>query len=151
MIRPKIATFLVLGFAYGALFFGAPISLAHVLHNRLNIVQDSLVLWLWLSLLFGIPGLALHGAVFGLWRATAGLANRSRAEAGQPLAWALSLYNLAFFLPFALYGMTYDQYPFGELSSRWGMAAREPRTAPTGSSSGSRPPPPRKATSSWLT
>ena len=55
----RVPTVVRQGFAYGALLFGGSISLLHVVHNRLPLIQDSVVLWLACSVLFGVPVAAL--------------------------------------------------------------------------------------------
>lgn len=97
------------GFLYGGLLYGSVLSLVHVFHNRLGLVRDSLVAFAAFLLLYG-----LWAAVFfGL----GALIPRRGAFAG------LLAFNLVFWELFFLYGLTYDQAPFGSPSGAGSMAA----------------------------
>ena len=118
--RSRIVAVLTLGFGYGALVFGGTISVAHVVYNRLPFVQDALLLWFASSLLFGAPVAATCGFVL-LLQAIRGR-HRSKGDDGSALGWGLALFHVGFFGSVAIYGFTYDQYPFGEIESAIGMA-----------------------------
>ncbi|HVG06145.1 MAG TPA: alkaline phosphatase family protein [Thermoanaerobaculia bacterium] len=101
------------GFLYGSMVYGLVLSLIHVAHNRLGSTRGALVAWLFFALLYGLS--AVVAFLFGHI-----LAGR-RIERG---AWiGLLLFNLGFWELFWLHGLTYDQYPFGQLSGAGGMVA----------------------------
>lgn len=121
--RPSISS-LRAGFATGAIAYGSPIALAHVVHNRLDSVRDALVLWLWCAALYGawLAAAGLVGAVPAWWARRRAI-DPERTRAGDPRWWGLVLFHLAFWELFFLHGLTYDHYPFGTLHSVWGMLA----------------------------
>jgi hypothetical protein len=97
------------GFLYGGLLYGSVLSLVHVLHNRLGSVRDALITFAAFLLLYG-----LWAAVFfGL----GALVPRRGALVG------LFAFNLVFWELYFLYGLTYDQAPFGPPSGSAGMMA----------------------------
>jgi hypothetical protein len=100
------------GFAYGALLYGAVLSLLHVLHNRLGSSRDALIVLGFFALLYGL----WSAAVFGVAAAAAVPFSRRGIGAG------LFLFNLIFWEVALLYGLTYDEAPFHP-SGAWGMAA----------------------------
>lgn len=105
------------GFLYGSIAYGLVLSLTHVLHNRLGSTREAVVAWLVFNLLYGLAAAAVFLAGHFLGR----LRGRGDVERG---AWlGLFLFNLGFWELFWLYGLTYDQYPFGRLSGAGGMAA----------------------------
>ncbi|HEX3127828.1 MAG TPA: alkaline phosphatase family protein [Thermoanaerobaculia bacterium] len=97
------------GFLYGSLVYGIALSLIHVVHNRLGSPWESLLTWIYCSLLYGLGGAVvfLIGSVL------------ARGDRG--LGIGLFLYNLGFWELFWLHGLTYDQYPFGRLNGAGGM------------------------------
>lgn len=100
------------GFLYGSIVYGLVLSLIHVLHNRLG-TRDALVAWVVFALLYGLGAMAVFLVGYVL--------ARFRVERG---AWiGLLLFNVGFWELFWLYGLTYDQYPFGRLSGAGGMVA----------------------------
>ena len=127
MIASRLRVALWAGFSYGALVFGGMISLLHLIHNRLGSFQDTLVLWLFLGLLFGIPCALACGAATAGGMLLASKKHRSKAGVSPdtalagPLAIGLTLFHGVFFVPFFLYGLTYDQLPLSALRSRDGM------------------------------
>jgi hypothetical protein len=105
------------GFLYGSIVYGLVLSLIHVFHNRLGSTRDALVTWVVFNLLYGLAAAAVFVVGYVLGR----LRGREAVERG---AWlGLFLFNLGFWELFWLYGLTYDQYPFGRLSEAGGMAA----------------------------
>jgi hypothetical protein len=108
------------GFLYGSIVYGLVLSLIHVVHNRLGSTRVALVAGLVFALLYGLGAVATFLAGYGIARMSGG-------GSGDPVvrgAWlGLLLYNLAFWELFWLYGLTYDQYPFGHLSGAGGMVA----------------------------
>jgi hypothetical protein len=106
------------GFLYGAVLYGAPLSLLHVVHNQLGSTRDALLILLFSGLLFG-----LWSAAFFL-AATLAVLPFSRPETLKPrgLRAGLFVYNLFFWEVALLYGLTYDEAPFHPAGA-WGMAA----------------------------
>lgn len=109
MSRTRILGLLRTGFLYGAVFFGGTIAIVHVVYNRLPGAWDAVVLAAYLALIFGLSaGLVFVGAgavEFILGR----LSDASREADRQDLRLATTLFNFLFFVPFFLYGLTYDQ------------------------------------------
>lgn len=99
------------GFLYGSLVYGLVLSLIHVVHNRLGSPWESLLTWVYCSLLYGLGG----AVVF--------LVGSVLARGDRGLGLGLFLYNLGFWELFWLHGLTYDQYPFGHLEGASGMVA----------------------------
>ncbi|HEX4964721.1 MAG TPA: alkaline phosphatase family protein [Thermoanaerobaculia bacterium] len=106
------------GFAYGALTYGAVLSLLHVVHNRLGSSRDALIV------------LAFFGLLYGLWSAAFFLAatlavvpfSSQDALERRGLRTGLFVYNLFFWEVSLLYGLTYDEAPFHP-AGVWGMTA----------------------------
>jgi hypothetical protein len=105
------------GFLYGALLYGAVLSLVHVVHNHLGSARDALIVYAGFLLLYGLWGAAFF--------ALAGLAampfSRPEAQGRRGLWLGLLVFNLFFWEVFFLYGLTYDQAPLHP-TGRWGMA-----------------------------
>lgn len=103
------------GCLYGSLVYGLLLSLIHVLHNRLGSTRDALVTWFFFALLYGLGAAVVFLVGYGL----------ARLRGGDPVARGagigLFLFNLGFWELFWLYGLTYDQYPFGHLDGAGGM------------------------------
>jgi len=102
------------GFLYGALLYGAVLSLVHVLHNHVRSAGDALIA-------FGGFGL-----IYGLWAAVFfGLVALAAIPFPRPerrgLLFGLLFFNLTFWELFFLYGLTYDQAPLHP-AAKWGMA-----------------------------
>lgn len=87
------------GFAYGAVLYGGTLSLIHVVYSRLGSVRDALIALLTFTLFYGAWAAATFAAGF--------LLARFRLRRG--LFLGLLLFNLVFWVPYWLYGMTYDQ------------------------------------------
>ncbi|HUP23808.1 MAG TPA: alkaline phosphatase family protein, partial [Thermoanaerobaculia bacterium] len=148
--RPAIARPLagvaLLGFAYGALGYGVPIAVLHILHNALGSLRSAAVLGVALALIYGAAAAALVAAgaapVLLLQRARATPSGGGERDsdfgadpwslpgelrdpqlAGTPLRVGLCLYGLAFWVPYFLWGLTYDQTVGPELRSAPLMAA----------------------------
>ena len=108
-----------IGLLSGALLFGGPISVAHLVHNRVESPVTALASLALFALLYGCGvGLAL-GALAWLLRVTA--FPRFRLT-GDPAVWAACLLNQAVFHPVVFYGLTYEQVPWFEPRSFSGMA-----------------------------
>lgn len=122
--RP-FGTLALFGLLFGASTYGAAISLAHVLTNLIASWRDILVTWLFVSLLYGGGAAAVFvasGLAVTLWRRF-----RRAPEPGAG-GWLRSsvflgffLFNVAFWVVFGLFGLTYDQVPFGRPSGPWSM------------------------------
>lgn len=118
------------GLLYGALLFGGILSWEHVLYNHLSSPVDGLITLALFALLYGLwAGLFFAGAwvvtcgARGLRRfsrGTGAVASPAESEAWKP---GFYLFNLTFWEVFFLYGLTYDQVPFGPPVDRWGMLA----------------------------
>jgi hypothetical protein len=105
------------GFLYGSLVYGLALSLIHVVHNHLGLPRGAAVTWLYFAILYGLGGAAVFLVGYGLALLRGGDAVSRGAGIG------LFLFNLGFWELFWLYGLTYDQYPFGHLSGAGGMVA----------------------------
>src|SRR5437763_4848836 len=105
------------GFLYGALLYGAVLSLVHVVHNHLGSARDALIVYAGFLLLYGLWGAAFF--------ALAGLAavpfSRPETQGRRGLWLGLLAFNLFFWEVFFLYGLTYDQAPLHP-TGKWGMA-----------------------------
>ncbi len=108
------------GFGYGALGVGGTISVLHLIYNRVPSVLDSWLLWLFLSLLYGVPA-AVSIAIVLVVRRTLQRQGHASKATSTVLAQGVALYQVPFFTLLALYGLTYDHYPFGELHSAGAM------------------------------
>jgi hypothetical protein len=114
--RASPALAVLAGGGWGALVLGGAVSLAHVLHNRLEGARDALATWLFFAVLWGLA--AAGTTAFGtlVHRVIARDRNRARRD-GTPalsgdLRWGLSIFHVAFCVPFVIYGRTYDEAAF---------------------------------------
>ena len=130
MSRARIYTLASLGFLWGAVAFGVPISVLHLVHNRLSLIQDALILGVFLSLLFGGAGAVACTVAGVLSRFLPGGRDASRPPDSRTFAVGLALFHLAFFEPVATVGFTYDQVPFFSPGSWPGMVASPMRRKP---------------------
>ncbi|MBW8876790.1 MAG: alkaline phosphatase family protein [Acidobacteria bacterium] len=106
------------GFLYGAVVYGASLSLLHVVHNRLGSSRDALIALIFFSLLYGLWSAAFFlGATLAVWPFS-----RPEARERRGLGVGLFVYNLFFWEVALLYGLTYDEAPFHP-AGVWGMAA----------------------------
>lgn len=101
------------GFLYGALLYGGVLSLVHVVHSGLGSTRDALVALAAFGLLYGLGAAAAFDAAL--------LLARFRLERG--LFLGVLLFNLVFWVPYWIYGLTYDEVPFGRPSGPGGMLA----------------------------
>ena len=108
-----------IGLLSGALLFGGPISVAHLLHNRVESPVTGLASMVLFALLYGCGVGAVLGALGWLLRVAA--FPRFRLT-GDPVVWAACLLNLAVFQPVVFYGLTYEQVPWFEPRTFGGMA-----------------------------
>jgi len=105
------------GFLYGALLYGAVLSLVHVVHNHLGSARDALILYAGCAVLYG-----LWGAAFFTLASLATIPfSRPEAQERRGLWLGLLAFNLFFWEVFFLYGLTYDQAPLHP-TGKWGMA-----------------------------
>ncbi len=108
-----------IGLLSGALLFGGPISVAHLLHNRVESPVTALASLVLFALLYGCGVGAVLGALGWVLRVAA--FPRFRLT-GDPVVWAACLLNLAVFQPVVFYGLTYEQVPWFEPRTFGGMA-----------------------------
>jgi hypothetical protein len=131
MHRHPVRTALFAGFVYGSVLYGGVLSVLHLVYNRLGSPRDSLVLWAGITLLYGLAG-ALACGVGGMaatalrnWRFRRGApswpSHDDLAVLRGGVLFGVLAYNLAFWELFWLYGLTYDQVPFGRPAGPWGM------------------------------
>ena len=108
-----------IGLLSGALLFGGPISVAHLLHNRVESPITALASLVLFALLYGGGFGAAMGGLGWLLRLAAfprfGLT-------GDPAVWAACLLNQAVAQPVLFYGLTYEQVPWFEPRTFFGMA-----------------------------
>ncbi len=131
MSRTRILGLLRTGFLYGAIFYGGTISVVHVLYNRLPGGWDALVLTAYLTLLFGLPTavvVAVSATLFSLRRSPPdasreGLWARGAEVPVRDLVAPLAIFHFLFFVPFLLYGLTYDQTLVFHPTGPWAMVA----------------------------
>src|SRR3954453_1531605 len=106
------------GFLYGALLYGATLSLLHVVHNHVGSTRDSLLILFYFGLLYGLWSAAFFlAATVAVWPFS-----RPESLERRGLAAGLFVYNLFFWEVALLYGLTYDEAPFHPAGA-WGMAA----------------------------
>jgi hypothetical protein len=102
-----------LGFAYGAVLYGLPISLLHVVHNRLGSVADALALAALCAALYGamagVPTAAFAGALTVRRWLRGRRAPRERLAADWGLRLGLVAFTVLFWSAGLLYGLTYQQ------------------------------------------
>jgi hypothetical protein len=101
------------GFSYGALTYGGILSILHVVHSGLDTARDALLTFAALGFLYGLWAAVTFGVALAL--------ARFRLERGLFLGVLLS--NLVFWVPYWVYGLTYDEVPFGRPSGPAGMLA----------------------------
>ncbi len=110
---------LTAGLLFGALLFGGPISLAHLVHNRTDSAVAGVAALLLFALLYGVWAGAAFGGLGLLLRT---LARLRRRPAGNPVVLAACLFNLVFLELVLFYGLTYGQVPWFEPAGFWSMA-----------------------------
>ncbi len=107
------------GLLFGALLFGGPISLAHLVHNRTDSAIAGVAALLLFALLYG----AWAGAAFGgLGLLLRVLARLRRRPAGSAVTLAACVFSLVFFEVVLFYGLTYGQVPWFTPAGFAGMA-----------------------------
>lgn len=115
------------GFAFGAVLYGLVLSVVHVAYNQLASSRDALITLAAFLTLYGLWATA----AFGLgWAVARGLARLRRQPAGaaggeetlrRGALWGVLLFDVFFWELFWLYGLTYDQVPFGRPAGPGGM------------------------------
>ena len=107
------------GLLFGALLFGGPISLAHLVHNRTESPVAGVAALLLFAVLYGIWAGAAFGGLGLLWRT---LAHLRRRPAGRPAALAACLFAVVFLELVLFYGLTYGQVSWFTPAGFWSMA-----------------------------
>ncbi len=117
------------GFVYGAIVYGGGIAVAHLVHNTVDRVGDALVVLSTLMALYGAAAAVVFAAC-GLIAAVARTLSARRRDAAaegrassRVVLAGVTVFNLLFWVPFATYGLTYDQVPFGVRAGLAGMIA----------------------------
>ncbi|MCH9651628.1 MAG: alkaline phosphatase family protein [Deltaproteobacteria bacterium] len=129
MIKTVLNSLPARGFLFGALLYGGPLAWIHGAHNGLASSRDTVVVWLAFCFLYGAWGAA---AFLGGWlwarlqtllrgRGDEGLSGRKNLQE-RGLFWGILAFNLAFWEPFFLYGLTYDQVPLKDVDRFLPMA-----------------------------
>jgi hypothetical protein len=108
--------------------FGGGVSLLHVLHNRLEGIRDALATWLFFVVLWGFAAAGAAALGMLVHRVIARDGNRGGSDRAAPLTgdlrWGLSVFHIGFFVPFVIYGRTYDEAAFaGPPRTAAGMVA----------------------------
>lgn len=102
-----------LAFAYGALLYGLPVALLHVVHNRLDSLRDALLLALYAASIYGLIALAPTVAISGALTVRRWLRGRRPPEERLETDWGLRLglivFTVLFWVAALLYGLTYQQ------------------------------------------
>lgn len=122
------------GLLYGALAFGGVLSFEHVVYNRVDSSRDALITLAAFLLLYGLWAAAFFAAAWLVRAVFGGLARRGAArgdgasrlpaaQGGEVWVPGLVFFTLVFWEIFFLYGLTYDQAPFGHPATKWGMLA----------------------------
>ena len=102
------------GFLYGALLYGAVLSLLHVVHNHVGSTRDALLILVFFGLLYGLWSAAFFvGASVAVWPFS-----RPENLERRGLRAGLFIYNLFFWEVTCLYGLTYDEAPFHPVAER---------------------------------
>ena len=107
------------GLLFGALLFGGPISLAHLVHNRTDSAIAGVAALLFFALLYGVWAGAAFG---GLGLLTRVLARLRRRPAGSAVTLAACAFSVVFFELVLFYGLTYGQVPWFTPAGFGGMA-----------------------------
>jgi len=107
------------GLLFGALLFGGPISLLHLVHNRTDSAVAGVAALLLFALLYGVWAGAAFGGLGLLLRTLSRLRGR---PAGDPVVLAACLFNLVFLELVLFYGLTYGQVPWFTPAGFWSMA-----------------------------
>ena len=105
------------GFLYGALLYGAVLSLVHVVHNHLGSARDALI-----TSPASSCSTASGARRSSRWRPGGDSFSRPESQGRRGLLLGLFAFNLFFWEVFFLYGLTYDQAPFASAPAAWGMA-----------------------------
>lgn len=128
----RIALLALAAFVFGALLYGAPISLLHLAYNRIADPLAALSGAVTFYLLYGLVFAGVVVSVGGLRellrqrRQTGGAsATPDRAPILRPLLWGAAAFHLAYWVFFVDFGLTYDELPFAVgvtwASSFWPM------------------------------
>jgi len=107
------------GLLFGALLFGGPISLAHLVHNGTDSAVAGVAALLLFALLYGVWAGAAFGGLGLLLRV---LARLRRRPAGSAVTLAACVFSLVFFELVLFYGLTYGQVPWFTPAGFGGMA-----------------------------
>src|SRR5215207_1131959 len=120
------------GFLFGGLLYGLPIGLVHLVHNRVDSLRDALAafgaflvlygLWAAAAFALGWAGSAVVSRMGRRWN-LAGAPEHGGLRAPRGALAGMVLFHLVFWEIFWLYGLTYDQAPFGPPAGAGGMLA----------------------------
>jgi hypothetical protein len=126
MFKVQLRVPLAGSFFFGGLLYGLPLAWAHIRHNQLASIWDSLVTGGAFLLIYGAVAAAVTLAVVLAVTLGWGLLPRLREMEGlerRALWWGLWLFQLGFWEARGLYGRTYEETPFGTLNSLGTMMA----------------------------
>lgn len=127
-----LSPILMIGFLYGALTYGAVLSIQHLIFNHVISVKDSLVLFGYFLLVYGLWVLVTFFLIWIIIRSVNEFlylfkrrydkaSSMSKFSLKKSLFWGFTCFNFIYWFLFFNYGLTYDHYPFGELKNIYGM------------------------------
>ncbi len=113
---------LLAGFLFGSLTYGSTLGFIHLVYNGVGSARNGVAIGIDFDLLYGLWALAVFALVHclvnlvpRLW----GVGPEDPLRRG--MRWGLFVFNFFFWSGFVLYGLTYDQGPFGPIATRLGM------------------------------
>jgi len=113
---------LVAGFLFGSLTYGSTLAFIHLVYNGVDSARNGLAVGIDFNLLYGLWALLVFAIVYVLVNVIPRIwGGAARDPLGRGMLWGLFLFNFVFWTGCALYGLTYDQGPFGPIATRFGM------------------------------